>query len=446
MADLTTFRWRKTNAPTASSRTDDIWFLNEKVGWAVNSNGQILKTEDGFSTFVQQKLLPASYLRCIGFADEKVGFVGTLSGEHRLYRTIDGGANWDPITNLPAGAPAKICGLSVVDAQTIYASGTNHPDEPSGVIKSQDGGTTWTSLDLGTKTTILVDIHFADRNEGWVVGGEDVVQHPGRLPVREDVIPIVLHTTDGGLTWSNVISGPPVLHREFPRGEWGWKIQLLENSVLLVALENFRDGAILRSDDRGATWRRLRLNDQQRNSNLEGVGFVDRNRGWVGGWGSISGGGFTSSSVDGGANWSNANEVGFRLNRFRFIGNPVQVGYASGDTVYKFSSEADAPVAVAPSLAPAAARDQRALERGDDVSFDVNIPAGSPAVSILVWERFGKQVARLMDEKSASSGLRKIRWDFTDTGGNKVPAGPYIVRVVIGTDAESFIVNRLDSS
>ena len=44
-------QWRPTNAPLASSRTDDIWFLDPVVGWAVNSNGQILKTSDGGMTW-----------------------------------------------------------------------------------------------------------------------------------------------------------------------------------------------------------------------------------------------------------------------------------------------------------------------------------------------------------------------------------------------------------
>jgi photosystem II stability/assembly factor-like uncharacterized protein len=44
--------WRKTNAPIFSSRTDDIWFATTEVGWAVNSNGQILKTEDGGNNWV----------------------------------------------------------------------------------------------------------------------------------------------------------------------------------------------------------------------------------------------------------------------------------------------------------------------------------------------------------------------------------------------------------
>jgi hypothetical protein len=30
--------------------------------------------------------------------------------------------------------------------------------------------------------------------------------------------------------------------------------------------------------------------------------------------------------IGGGKTWDNANEVGFRLNRFRFFGNPVTVG------------------------------------------------------------------------------------------------------------------------
>ena len=43
--------WRRTNAPTASSRTDDIWFIDPRVGWAVNSDGNIIKTEDGGGTW-----------------------------------------------------------------------------------------------------------------------------------------------------------------------------------------------------------------------------------------------------------------------------------------------------------------------------------------------------------------------------------------------------------
>src|SRR5947208_88782 len=115
-------RWRRTNAPQASSRTDDIWFLNPQVGWAVNSNGHVLKTTDGGQTWVQQ-FAAGAYLRCIGFADAQTGWVGTLTPARRLFGTRDGGSTWTLVVNLPSGAPVRVCGLAVVNPQVVYAAG-----------------------------------------------------------------------------------------------------------------------------------------------------------------------------------------------------------------------------------------------------------------------------------------------------------------------------------
>ena len=73
------YRWRRTGAPFASSRTDDIWFLDANEGWAVNSNGHILHTADGGDSWRRQLALPGAYLRCVGFANGQLGFAGTLT-------------------------------------------------------------------------------------------------------------------------------------------------------------------------------------------------------------------------------------------------------------------------------------------------------------------------------------------------------------------------------
>lgn len=440
--DISNFRWVKTNAPTASSRTDDVWFVDENVGWAVNSNGEILKTEDGFQSFVVQAHLGAAYLRCVAFANADVGWVGTLDMENeneRLLHTTDGGANWNRVENLPQGAPPRICGLSVVDENTVFASGTNNPNEPTAVVKTADGGETWTAIDLGAEAAILVDIHFRDRNEGWVVGGADVVKHPGRDPVREDVIPVVLHTTDGGETWENVVARREI-RQQFPQGEWGWKIQVLDEKTMFVALEKDHDGAVLRSDDGGKTWRRLPINDRQRNANLEGIGFVDGDRGWVGGWGDYTfGRGSTSATSDGGLTWDDANEVGWKfLNRFRFIGNPVRVGYACGDTVYKFTDQAQAPGlrAMVPET------NATILEGRASVTIPFEVPEHTNELRIDIWERFGRHVRRLLDERPPEAGVRSIVWDFTDSTGEIAPVGGYIVRITADDESISMIVYR----
>jgi len=205
------------------------------------------------------------YLRSVGFANATVGWVGTLTATHRLLSTRDGGASWQLVTNLPAGAPPAICGISVVDANTLYASGTNFPDAPAAIIKTTNGGATWTAIDMSAHAAILVDIHFKNQNEGWVVGGRDDVGRPMAQRKRDDVKPVLLHTTNGGATWTDRLAS---IRRFCPRGEWGWKIQALDAQTMFASLENMLDGAILRSDNGGQTWRRIPINDRQRNANL----------------------------------------------------------------------------------------------------------------------------------------------------------------------------------
>ncbi|MBG0792239.1 hypothetical protein IYY11_01955 [Methylocystis sp. H62] len=436
------FSWRRTHAPgstTRGYRTDDVWFADATTGWAVNSEGNIIKTVDGGDSWVVQAGFEDVYLRSVGFADKMIGWVGTLTPTQRLLHTKDGGASWSLVANLPAGAPPAICGLSVVDANTIYASGTNFPDQPTAVIKTTDGGASWTAIDMSAHAAILVDIYFKNALEGWVVGGRDDVGRPMAERVRDDVKPVVLHTTDGGATWTDRI--PRSMRRFFPRGEWGWKIQALDEEMMFVSLENMLDGAILRSDDGGLSWRRIPINDRQRNANLEGIGFLDRDRGWVGGWGDVNfTGGFTSATVDGGKNWDNANQVGFRLNRFRFIGKPVAVAYASGDTVYKFTDQ-PAPAVVAAAVA---APEDGLLRSKTAVDIETNVPEGARRLKINIWDRFGRHVNVLANEIPPAAGARRFNWNFCGMGGEALPAGAYIVRITIDGLSQSLIAYKAD--
>ena len=167
-------QWRKTNAPQASSRTDDIWFLNPATGWAVNSDGSILKTTDGGTSWSVQHSAPGVYLRCIAFANANVGWVGTLTRTQRLVHTMDGGNTWNVVSPLPGNAPVAVCGLSVVNARVVYASGSNRPKDPPRMMKTTDGGQTWIAWDMAAHASILIDTFFTDELHGWVVGGKAV--------------------------------------------------------------------------------------------------------------------------------------------------------------------------------------------------------------------------------------------------------------------------------
>lgn len=430
----TALKWTPTGA-TPSQRYDDVWFFNPAVGWAVNSSGHVQKTTNGGQTWdtkFKTPILPGTnrpvYLRCMAWPSEQVGCVGTLTTELRLYRTADGGEQWNPVT-LPAAAPKKVCGLYAVDQSVIYGSGTNDPGDGAAIIKSSDGGNSWTAIDMSAHASSLIDIFFQTRERGWVVGGFSDKTHP----TYDDVKPVILFTEDGGTTWVDRLKD---MRSQFVEGTWGWKIQFLNDQLGFVSLENMTQAFILKTEDGGKTWSKFSVPG---NANIEGIGFLDSSNGWVGGWGDEDfASGKSSVTNDGGQSWQNADSIGKFINRFRFFGNPVNLGYAAGRTIYKYAPavaiEGVAPVAVA---AAARAETEITPSYDEQVLIRFQVPAGSQRATLHIWNRFGKEMRTLIDEKKPEAGSREMVWDRKDDRGQAVRHGVYIYRVTVDGDAES---------
>jgi photosystem II stability/assembly factor-like uncharacterized protein len=433
--------WSPTSAPSRQ-RYDDIWVFDERVALAVNSSGEIRKTTDGGASWrvkFQTPLIPpdnrAVYLRCLAFADALRGWAGTVTPDHRLFRTLDGGETWAPVDNLPP-QPGKICGLFAASANVVYGSGTNDPSDGAAIVKTSEGGATWQATDMSAQASSLIDIHFRDEQRGFVVGG--FTTNPE--PTYDNVRPVILHTQDGGKTWVDRLEG---IRSEFVDGTWGWKIQFVNDSLGYVSLENFTRALILKTTDGGLTWTKI---DVTGNANLEGIGFLDEAVGWVGGWGDESFSSGTSSFTDdAGQHWVNANEIGRFINRFRFSGSPPRFGYASGQSVYRFSSVPIAPtIAVAAAFAPA-----RSLIKSPDdhvygeinVPIEINIPPGTRQVSVQLWNRFAKEVGVLLNERDPAPGVRTLVWDRRDEKGKPARPGIYIYRVTLDDSAESQVIS-----
>lgn len=430
-------RWRRTNAPDASSRTDDIWFADPQRGWAANSNGRIIYTEDGGDSWVEQLADDDVYFRCLGFADDQTGWAGTLTTGKRLFRTVDGGASWTLVNDLPDNQPSAICGMSVVSQSVVYLSGTNFPNRPTGIYKTTDGGASWSAIDMEPWADMLIDCYFTDENTGWVVGGKIPQDEP---QIRDNSFPVVLKTTDGGATWENKLES---ISNDLAKGEWGWKIQFLNERVGFVSLEAFDVGAILKTTDGGENWERLPINDPQQNANLEGVGFIDENTGWVGGWGDRQFERQSSSATeDGGQTWRDANEIGRAINRFRFFGNPVTIGYSSGVTVYKYESVA---TQVDERLAQVSATSRELMpmsqftrsSQAESIHIPVVRADPSQPARLRIWDRFGDEVIVIDDE---SEDAATVEWDMTDINGNRVNPGYFILRFTCGDKSESSLL------
>lgn len=433
--------WRRTSAPTASSRYDDVYFINNEIGWAVNSNAQVMHTRDSGETWNEIALISnvegnPIYLRCCMFVNENIGYIGTISGKERLWKSTDGGSTWIPFQNLPAAAPLKVCGLFALSENVVYGTGTNEPEDYAAFVKTTDGGKTWTARSLEDQASILIDNYFWDEMRGIVVGGYTDV--PREMRVRDDLRPVILRTDDGGVTWTNLLAD---FTSRFPRGEWGWKICIVSDDVIYVALENLHEGAIAKTIDGGKTWVRLPINDGQGtngNANLEGIGFINEEKGWVGGWGNAAfTGGYTSATVDGGATWTAATEeVGQFINRFRFLGDPVNLGFASGDTIYKYSAEPVSKVAETVSKSCILSKSD-AFHIAMPVVARIMVPENCKKLRFDMWNHFGNFVQTIVNENMPAAGERNIVWDGKDCKGRKAKKDAYIYRVTVDCHTES---------
>ena len=232
------------------------------------------------------------------------------------------------------------------------------------------------------------DIWFFDENVGWAVYSSGHV----------------IRTVDGGRRWDRN-----------------------------VTLQNFSDGAVLKMVDGGQPWTRKHFNDSRENRSLEDVGFINETTGWVGGWH------LSSASEDGGDNWRDANEVGRHINRFRFIGNPVRAGYASGSQVYRYGPDAAAMAEAAP-LASRLLRTDGPTRSGRPLTIRIEVPRDAGRLKVDIWDSFSAHVCKLTDEAKPKSGPREIEWDCCSESGETVADDFCCYRVVVDDESESRIV------
>ena len=427
------FNWRPTNAPV-QRRYDDIWFITPQVGWGVNSAGQIVHTEDAGATWPIQHTADArTYLRCMSFTSPTDGWVGTITRRQRLFKTEDGKTWIDMTAGLPP-QPSAICGISSPSKGVVFASGTQYPNREAAVMHTADGGQTWNSISMAAHANLLIDTYFVDDLHGWVVGGSGGTTYPSLKPV-------IMFTADGGKTWENKLQNSGI---DFPTGEWGWKIQFLTPQIGFVSLENDTAAAILKTTDGGQSWKRIPITDPQRNVELEGIGFINEQVGWVGGWGhgfmADTPDGTTSGTTDGGATWFDANGVGRFINRFRFTKTEPIVAYASGGTIYQCT------VAEGAALAALAAA-PRVVEPPipkvwETLDITAEVPQNAKHLTITVFDPRQTLVKVLTDETSPQPGARTFSWNFRTDDGVDAGTGHFMYRISIDSQATTGMAVR----
>lgn len=385
-----TYNWKSLSSPPSTTgRYDDVFFLNENLGWAARGgNGTVFKTTNGGVSWTEQIVSSTTgqYFRNIEFLNENVGFLGTLN--NNFYKTINGGTTWTRVNNITP-YPAAICGLDAVGASTIYGCGAWF--SPAYVIKSIDSGNTWKYIDMSAYATALVEILFIDENIGYVSGGDNQGA-------------VILKTTNGGATWTQI-------YRTNEPGDYVWKMQLFEDqNKMFCSIESETQGKLLKTLDGGITWQTKNFPDHY----VQAVGFVSETHGWMGGHNS----GFMET-FDGGNTWVN-NNLGGSLNRIFFVNN--NTAFASGNHIYKMTTT---------GLATNETANEKVVNLKIDIvpnpikdKLNLNVYyLHSDHIIICLYDLTGKYLGNILKDDISAKGLKKYSVDF------KYPPGEYLLAI-----------------
>jgi photosystem II stability/assembly factor-like uncharacterized protein len=235
-----------------TGRLRGVSAVSSRVAWASGANGTVLRTTDGGQSWRSLPVAGADKLdfRDIHATSDRVASVLSIgSGESsRIYKTTDGGAHWDlqfantdpqvfldamaftddahgiafsdsvdgrfvilatvdgrtwhrvPADHLPPALPGE--GAFAASGTNVALSGRSHVwigTTASRVLRSSDGGSTWTvsatPLATGAATGIF-SIAFRDLQHGVVVGGD--------YRNESQAVDNAAWTSDGGASWTLV--------------------------------------------------------------------------------------------------------------------------------------------------------------------------------------------------------------------------------------------------
>lgn len=326
--------WEKLKTEPYRGKQDDIYFVNDRVGWYANGAGKIYKTIDGGDTWQKQLDQPGTYFRCLAFLDESHGFAGNIgpgyfpnvSDSQPLYETQDGGTTWRPVSTIVGQPVVGLCSLQVLREEFINAGkldrrtrliGVGRVGGPVAMIVSDDSGATWQQLTLPKQAAMAFDVHFFNRREGFIAAASDVDVANSHA--------LILQTQDAGATWKEVYQST----RPY---ELTWKIAFPTQKVGYVTIQSYNpdpkvaERFVAKTIDGGATWQEVPLVTNAAVREF-GIAFIDESTGWIG---AMPHGFFTT---DGGMTWTKA-DMGNAVNKIRLVPSSQKtLGFAIGSEV-----------------------------------------------------------------------------------------------------------------
>ena len=241
---------------------------------------------------------------------------------------------WLPVTGLPTTEQLK--SIKFISLTTGWAAG-----ESGTILKTTDGGNTWTQQTSGVTNT-LRSIFFLDANNGWACGDEGTI----------------LATTNGGTTWTpqsspyttqyntarfantstgwitgagnvllKTINGGSSWTQQAKQGAsmWGLEVLSTTNAWVCGGFNNTQNSPTLLKTTNGTNWTYQNNSGVTSFLTFNDIRFADANNGWI-----VGGNGIIRHTTDAGATTWTGQTSGTQFEILGVDFLSTSVGYACG--------------------------------------------------------------------------------------------------------------------
>ncbi len=297
---------------------NDIFFLNDKVGFIAGDSNTLLKTTNGIS-WNPTGNLTGKDLSTVYFVDDLLGYASgvpvgsggqTQVGASTFLSSSDGGDHWNDET----GIGLKVLSMHFINDSVGFATGPKSGIVPfcsSGnckmrLRKTTNGGNSWFNVDpftmgVSNSFTTGYDVTFYNDSVGFLAGGN------GRI----------LKSTDTGKTWVDV-SSPEIntLNTSIMKS-----VEVLSPSKVIVVGAIGAKGVMLKSLDAGLTWDTTMFAQP-----LNDISFFNNDSGYL-----VGDAGYLAQTNDGGDTWAIMSSPSGGLNLSKVTSLNDSISYIVGE-------------------------------------------------------------------------------------------------------------------
>jgi photosystem II stability/assembly factor-like uncharacterized protein len=363
-----------------------------------------------------------------------------------LLRSNDGGVTW---SSVHSGVTTYLLALSFPSSNVGTAVGGDPINGTQTVLHTVNGGSSWVAQSTGT-TQPLLGVAFADANNGFAVGYSGVI----------------LHTTDGGSSWQNQVTGVLTVLNAISyidantativgdlgvimrttNGGASWSQQSSGTGSDLYGVHFSSSstgtavgtsGTILRTVNGGSSWTKQTSGTT---NFLNSVYFRDANNGWA-----VGNNGAILHTGNGGSSWTDQSVFVANFSDVSF--KDANTGLVVGDhgTTILRTVNGGASWTRESSISAV----ENSAEIPLKMSLDQNYPNPfNPSTTIgfslekrtmvrlIVFNSLGQEVATLLNGESGP-GYTSVNWLAQDGNGRSLPSGIYFYELRAGSPASA---------